>query len=577
MAQRIVGLDIGTSAVRAVELAVSEGAHPVLEAYGQVGLPIGAVIDGEIQNHAAVTDAIQRLWRDGGFKSKRVVVGIAGLRAITRELDMPVLPDNELDDAVKFQADEIVPFPMERTAISSKVIARYTASDGSPTLRVLVAAAHRDLIDSVVSIVHAAGLEPVGIDLNTAALVRALCDPGLSEAPEAIVSVGAGLTLVVVHQGGVLQFVRTIDLGGETMTRAISSALDLPLIDGEAAKRRLGTEEYSDERARSAANRSIDELASEVQNSIRFFSSLPGRAPVARVLVTGGGAQVGGFIESLQERLEMPVSFAEPLSMIDMSRLPLSPEQTESITPTLAVPVGLALSEPSNNSFNLLPAEVVTKAKEHRVRQVALLGAASLVVLLVGLSVWRVLAVNQAKSESTSLHTSIRVIQTVEIPKYDKVVALQDRVRALERQAVPAVSQEVDWLVVLNQISQYQPTNAVLSGLSLTATPPPPPVQSTPTTGTSTSSTATTASSVSTTPITGPRAIIGTVNATVTVPNLQAVTTWGLLMSSAPGLTNVIPTTTLADSPTGVTFTASMQINGNDHTQRLDEFERPVP
>src|SRR5579863_1764216 len=172
MAQRIVGIDIGSTAVRAVELTVSDGSLPILEAYGQVGLPAGAVDNGEIQDRAVVSAAIQRLWREGGFQGHQVNLGVAGLRAITRELDMPVLPPGELENAVRYQADDVVPFPLERTELSSKVIAQFTDAEGAPTLRVLVAAAHRDLIDSILATVEAAGLEPVGIDLNTAALVR---------------------------------------------------------------------------------------------------------------------------------------------------------------------------------------------------------------------------------------------------------------------------------------------------------------------------------------------------------------------------------------------------------------------
>ena len=298
MAQRIVGLDIGTSAVRAVELTVADGVKPVLQAFGQVGLPHGAIIDGEVRDPNGVARALRRLWQEGGFREKRVHIGVAGLRAITRELDMPTIPPDELNDAVRFRADDVVPFPIERTAVSAKVIAQYTDAEGAATLRVLVAAAHLDLVSSIVGAVEEAGLEPVAIDLNTAALVRAVAslDGTWEGGPEAIVSVGAGLTLVVVHEGGTLQFVRTIDLGGESITRSIASALDLPEPDAEALKRRVASAAGMDPRAQSACAQAVSELVAEVQNSVRFFSSQPGRTPIGRLLVTGGGAQTAGFL-----------------------------------------------------------------------------------------------------------------------------------------------------------------------------------------------------------------------------------------------------------------------------------------
>jgi type IV pilus assembly protein PilM len=572
MAQRIVGLDIGTSAVRAVELAVVDGAKPILEAFGQVGLPHGAVVDGEVRDRSAVAQALRRLWQEGEFREKRVHLGIAGLRAITRELDMPTLPPDELDDAVRFRADEVVPFPMERTAISSKVIARYTDAEGTPTLRVLIAAAHLDLIDSVVGAVEEAGLEPVGIDLDTAALVRVLSgSTDEDDGPEAIVSVGAGLTLVVVQQGGVLQFVRTIDLGGDSTTRAISSALDLPEADAEVLKRKLGGAGDHDPRAKSAVAQAVSDLVSEIHNSVRFFSAQPGRSPVTRLLVTGGGALTDGFLRELQRGSSVPVISASPLSMTDTSRLPITPEQAAAIDPTLAVPVGLALPDSSGRPFNLLPSEVTQRASERKVRRGLLVGAGAVLVLIIGLSAWRVAAVNSAKGQVATLTSNISEIKTVQIPKYDKAVALKASVETLQKQPVPVLTNEVDWLVVLNQLGQYLPTNAVFTSLTMTATP----VASTSTASSTSSSSSSAGASTPAVPTASQ--LMGTISTTITVPNLASVTAWGQSISGAPILTNVIPTGTLAPLISGVTFTASMNINGNAHSQRLSQFEQELP
>ena len=146
---QVVGLDIGTSAVRAAELEIGTGA-PALIAFGQVGLPPGTIVDGEVQDVSAISDAIERLWQNGKFTSKSVVVGIAGLRAITRELDLPCVPDNEVDRAVRFQSEEVIPFPPDKTILSAQVLADNKTADGSAARRVLVAAAHHELVDGVV-------------------------------------------------------------------------------------------------------------------------------------------------------------------------------------------------------------------------------------------------------------------------------------------------------------------------------------------------------------------------------------------------------------------------------------------
>ena len=277
--QQVVGLDIGTSAVRAAELEFGSGA-PKLVAFGQVGLPPEAIIDGEVKDIPAVAEAIRRLWHNGRFVSDSVVVGIAGLRVITRELDLPWVPDSEVDSAVHFQSEEVIPFPVDKTILSTQLLGDNKADDGTVTRRVLVAAAHRELVDGVVAAVEQADLNVEGVDLVSSALVRALADSTHpSDEPEAIVSVGAGLTVVVVHQEGRPQFVRTIGTGGREATAAIAGALDLPQADAEAIKLRLGDGSAQVQSAEQAVQATIQGLVGEIRSSIQYFASLPGARP----------------------------------------------------------------------------------------------------------------------------------------------------------------------------------------------------------------------------------------------------------------------------------------------------------
>jgi type IV pilus assembly protein PilM len=559
VAHRIVGLDIGTSAVRAVELEASEGARPVLLAYGQVGLPPGAVVDGEIRDHSRVVQSIQRLWKEGGFGERQVHLGIVGLRAIIREIDMPPLPLAELDDAVLYQADQIIPFPLERTAISAKVIARFTDADGSPQIRVLVAAAHRDLIDGVVGAVQGAGLEPVSIDLDTDALARALNDPAFTGGSEAIVSVGAGLTMVVIHQGGLLQFVRTIDIGGQTVTEAIAGALDLPILDAEEVKRHLDRPGAHDRRAESVTSTVVADLVSEVHNSVRFFSSQPGRAAPTRLLVTGGGSQTVGFLAKLQQGIDIPVLPASPLSLVDTSKLPITDQEAAAINRTLAVPVGLALPDRSERPFNLLPAEVTARQAERRLRNVLVACGVVLLLLMIGGTLWRVLAVRSADHRVSALNAQLTHINSVTIPKYDKVVSLQQKVRTLQAQDKPLVAGQVDWLVVLNQLSQYMPSTAVFSTLDLTGSDIPGTAPVTPAAG-----------------VTPGSAPIGTGTAGVVVSNLTQFSQFGNSMSTSPAITLGQPTGTL-DNSSSITFDITFSIDSAAHSQRTGLFTQVVP
>src|SRR5580704_16157924 len=305
MAQ-VVGLDIATSAVRAAEIDTGS-TPPTLLAFGQIGLPPGSIVDGEIQDPSAVSDAIGRLWRNGQFASKSVIIGIAGLRAITREIDLPFVPDDEIDSAVQFQSEEVIPFPPDKTILSAQVLADFTSPEGDKMRRILVAAAHVDLVDGVIDAVEKAGLVVEGVDLASSALVRAIGGPDQTDKPEAIVSVGAGLTVVVIHQQGRPQFVRTIGSGGNATTAAISATLGIPINDAEGLKRRIGDEGGQQQSGAGAAQASMAELVGEIRNSIQYFASLPGRLPISRVLVTGGGSALHGLVAMLESQVHLPV------------------------------------------------------------------------------------------------------------------------------------------------------------------------------------------------------------------------------------------------------------------------------
>jgi len=464
MAQ-VVGLDIGTSAVRAAELEFGSGA-PVLVAFGQVGLPPGAIVDGEVQDLSAVSDAISRLWQNGKFQSRSVVVGIAGLRAITRELDLPWVPDEDVDSAVRFQSEEVIPFPPDKTILSAQVLADNTASDGTKTRRVLVAAAHRDLVDGVVAAAENAGLIVEGVDLVSSALVRALGDPSAAaERPEAIVSIGAGLTVVVVHQHGRPQFVRTIGTGGNAATAAVAGSLDLPLVDAEGLKRRLGEESAQVRSAEGAIQPCINELVGEIRNSVQYFATLPGRAPIARVLLTGGGARLRGLVKELRAQVRIPVEHVSPLARLDLSRLDLQPEQAANIDPVLATPIGLALPEPNATvrKFNLVPPEVSQKAFERRVARRTFAAAAAVGVLLVAWSGFRFLQVHDAKHSVSNLTAAVASLND-QIPRYDKVVAIGKELQVAKTEVDHLSATSVDWAAVIGDMANRMPP-----GLSVTS------------------------------------------------------------------------------------------------------------
>jgi len=553
MAQLIVGLDIGTSAVRAAEVDVSSP-RPALITYGQVGLPPGSIVEGEIVDQSAVTEAIGRLWAGGQFSRSTVIVGIAGLRAITREIDLPYVPDNEVESAVRFQSEEVIPFPPDKTILSSQVLADYTSPEGDKMRRVLVAAAHVDLVDGVVAAVEKAGIGVEGVDLISSALVRALSDGVSADQPEAIVSIGAGLTVVVIHQQGRPQFVRTIGSGGNNTTAAIAAALDLPLSDAEALKRRLGEPTPQLQAGDRSAQPAMAELVGEIRNSIQYFASLPGRQPVSRVLVTGGGSYLHGFLPMLESQVHLPVFAASPLARMDISKVGLSAEQLAQVGAVLSAPIGLALPEvnPSVKKFNLIPPEVARRTRVRRLQTRTLAVAGIVLVLLLGFGIFKYFQVRSAQSNVNSLNAEIATINA-EIPRYDLVVAATNAYNAGVRRRATVLNSAVDWPEALGNLIALTPKNLEVQSFVGT------------TGNASTTAGGATATSPTTTPAAGsPSSVIGSVSTSLTGPGpgLTSPSQWiQAVAGDTPKLfVSPVPTSVVTNPNGSVSFPSSISI-----------------
>ncbi len=245
----------------------------------------------------------------------------------------------------------------------------------------------------------------------------------------------------------------------------MAGALDLPLVDAEALKRRLGEASPQVQSAESAVQPAITELVGEIRNSVQYFATLPGRVPIARVLLTGGGARLRGLVKELRSQVRIPVEHVSPLARLDLSRIDLDPEQAASIDPVLATPIGLALPEPnpSVKKFNLVPPEVTQRAFERSVARKTFVAAGVVGLLLVAGSALPLPAGPRRRERCQQPEEQRRASSTPQIPTFDKVVAITNELRTAKGEVSQISSKAVDWSAVIAQLQQRVP-----SGLNVT-------------------------------------------------------------------------------------------------------------
>ncbi|MDR9450071.1 MAG: type IV pilus assembly protein PilM [Acidimicrobiia bacterium] len=348
-----VGLDIGTSAVRAAVVQTGKGV-PVLQRYGQVGLPEGAVVAGEIVEEAIVRDALTQLWKTAKLPKKRVVVGIANQRVIVRRVDVPYMAEDELAQALPFQAQEYIPIPIDEAILDYVPLEEFATPNGEAMLSILVVAAQKDMAADILRVVGEVGVKVMAIDLQAFALSRAVlgADFDLDTGTQAIVNIGAGLTQVILMKGGTIRFLRMLTIGGASFTAALADRMPMEMDQAEQYKRRTGVAidaapagGEGEALARSVLTEEADILIEEIRGSVDYYLSQSGGDTLDRLFVAGNGARLPNLANRLGRSLGVGV---QPVRVLDeekmrVGKLGLSDVELAQAQPVLPVPVGLAM------------------------------------------------------------------------------------------------------------------------------------------------------------------------------------------------------------------------------------------
>jgi type IV pilus assembly protein PilM len=341
----IVGIDIGSSSVRAVEVRGATRPNPVITRYHEVPLPEGSVHRGEVIETATVAGAIKRLWSTGGFTGKDVALGMGGQRVFARDLAVPRSSLAQIRESLPFIVQELLPVPVSEAILDFYPISEGTGDDG-PVINGLLIAAIKDAVTANVAAVTKAGLHPVHVDLIPFALARALAPVRGGGGHSVLVGIGANTTNVIVAEGGVPQFVRIIGAGGDDITRALSARLQIDLGQAEALKRNLGMGSSSvlpqQRPAFEVIYGVVGELLASIRNTLTYFATTKKNVTLDRVVVSGGGTQLAGFTSALGEATGLPVVQAQVLGGAQLSR-GLRSRSTREQQDAMSTAFGLAL------------------------------------------------------------------------------------------------------------------------------------------------------------------------------------------------------------------------------------------
>ena len=475
MARSVIGLDVGTAAVRAAEVRFGRGT-PALVRFGQVALPPGAVVAGEVVDAAAVSAALRRLWKEAGFSSKRVVTGVAGQRVVARTTDLPVMSDDDLRSSLPFQVQELIPIPIEDAVIDHQVLERTVDPEGVERLRVLVVAAHRDMLRSLTAALDGAGLSADRVDLIAFALIRALHEADFAEledrgngaTAEAIVDIGGGVTNVIVHEHGVPQFIRSLSTGGIELTEAISTDLDVDFETAEALKRN-GDAGAQSQHAQEVLHVALAPVLEEIRTSLEFWQSQSADGELRRVIVVGGTARLPEVHERLARLIGAPLTLGTAFARVDASDAGLDDESRAAAAAVGSIAVGLALSGESlasgDRRISLVPTEVAQLRRERRQVLATGFGVLAFAAILIGLYALRGQQVADAQQDADVAEARTVELQT-ELAELRDVELLEADIAAQRRTVTAVLDGDVAWSRLVQEIAAVLPNDVWLTSFS---------------------------------------------------------------------------------------------------------------
>jgi type IV pilus assembly protein PilM len=344
MAKSIVGVDIGATTIRGVEVQDPDRPKPVITRFAEVPVPEGSTRQGEVVEPNTVAGALKELWSIGKFRSRDVVLGMGNQRVLSRDLTVPKAPIAQIRESLPFQVQEMLPVPVGDAILDFYPTSEETGESG-PMVSGLLVAAVKDAVLANVRAVQMAGLNPVGVDLIPFALARILSSER-THGTIAIVECGGNTTTVVVVTNGVPKFVRIVPTGGSDLTRMLAGRLDVSELAAESVKRHLGmlplrAKTRDDALAVAAVRESVSELLASLRNTVNYFVNTHPSEPVAEIVLLGGAAALPGFTEALAEATRLPVRMGDPFAGAAVAKS-IRAEDLEIHSSSIAVAWGLA-------------------------------------------------------------------------------------------------------------------------------------------------------------------------------------------------------------------------------------------
>ena len=352
-----VGVDIGSSCIKAVEIEPTSTGWTLLNA-AVAPTPKDAIKDGIVVNILDVSHEVRNMLKEAGIRATGAVCAVSGSQVIVRQVQFPKMPEQALRKSIKYEASKYISSSMEDSIVEFEILGD---AEDPGQMNVMLVAAPRDMVESRVSVLISSGLEPLVVDIEAFALIRALVEFSASDEylhrTVALIDTGASHTDVNIVSRGEFALTRNIPIAGDSFTNAIKSLTGSSFEEAEALKLRMTAEQpidllgaaEQDNRNWRVVQPLLDELIREIRRSIHYYQSQfpegSTDAFVSKIVLTGGSARMRGIDTYISAKLGIPTEMADVFQQTAIHTGQVPADYLRERGPVWAVVAGLALKE----------------------------------------------------------------------------------------------------------------------------------------------------------------------------------------------------------------------------------------
>jgi type IV pilus assembly protein PilM len=336
----VIGLDIGSSSVKLVELKEGKDGFRLLN-LAIAPLPPEAIVDGAVMDSVTIIDRVRDLVT-AVTKTKDVVTSVSGHSVIVKKITLPLMTESELEESIQWEAERHIPFDINDVNIDFQIVGY--GSENPDLMDVILVAAKKDMINDYVSVIMESGLNPVLVDIDAFAVENMLAvnyDID-KEDTVAIANIGATVTNINILRNNISAFTRDVFKGGNQITEEIQRQLHIDYEEAEKIKLGKQVDGAAQSVVQNVLKTASESLAIEIGNTLEFFQSTSTYQKISKLFLSGGGAKIREFDIILQQQIGIPVEMANPFKKIEYSEKNFDVEYLREIGPVMAVGVGLA-------------------------------------------------------------------------------------------------------------------------------------------------------------------------------------------------------------------------------------------